>query len=110
MKTILHPDYWAEIPEGDYPIGLTEEQMLWIWDRVRDESGYKWSSKGEQKLFNFSLDDYEKYRIRIVQLKRFYIARFPVTQNQLVLFRNGTPAKELSGVLEEPYRWPNGEY
>lgn len=124
MKTILHPDYWAEIPEGDYPIGLTEEQLLYIWRKMRDESGYASRSLGEQaqmdaaiekirsgknltgdehKLFpDHYLSPYEKRRSRIVHLKRFYMARFPIIRSQHILFHNGRSAKDLPGALEEP--------
>ena len=39
---------------------------------------------------------------RCVWLKRFYIARYRITETQYRSFREGTPAIELPGALEEP--------
>jgi hypothetical protein len=49
MKTILHPDYWAEIPEGECLIGLTDEQRLLLWRQIRDKAGYAQRSPQEQE-------------------------------------------------------------
>jgi len=39
---------------------------------------------------------------RAVKLERFYISRYPITENQEYLFEHGTPATDLPGCLEEP--------
>lgn len=40
MKTILHPDYWAEVPAGESPMGYSDAQRLAIWRIILDKVGY----------------------------------------------------------------------
>lgn len=126
MKTILHPDYWAEIPEGECLIGFTLEQRQLIWSWVKERADYAKRSEAEKqamdailekaahdekitdaeaRLFGFSaflFPSLSYYPPRIVHLKRFYISRFPITGEQYYLFKHGRNAKDVPGVFEEP--------
>ena len=94
MKTILHPDYWVEVPAGEFLIGLSDAQRDFIRARAcsLDPAIYEYIERhlgyvGDQKPF---------------WVDRFYIARFSITRRQYGLFREGTPASNLPGALEEP--------
>jgi hypothetical protein len=112
MKTFFHPDYWAEIPEGEFIAGISDEQRENLIQETLRRLGY-WELEpavrrqldpliekartGEEldrdeRTVAFRLD---KRRIeltirmimrlpprRVVWLKRFYLSRFPLTQKQ----------------------------
>jgi hypothetical protein len=46
MKTILHPDYWIEIPAGEFLIGLSDEQRALIGWQPYLRSRQEWHGKG----------------------------------------------------------------
>lgn len=129
MKTMLHPDYWAEVPAGESPMGYSDAQRLAIWRTMLDKVGYAQKSPQEQARMNaiveelqqgrerFEKADYKLIfpyliaasalaRQRMVTLPTFYIARFQITRHQYGLYtRDSVPAQELPGALEEPEYW-----
>src|SRR5258708_5814180 len=103
MDTMMSPDSWVEIPEGEFQAGITEEQQEAIWLLLRDKAGYNLRSDQERvamdgvldKLRNRGQETYEDVKLfgtviptffhvpaRYPRLKRFYIARFPFTDTQ----------------------------
>ncbi len=40
IKTILHPDYWVEIPSGEFLVGVSEEQREMMRSYIRKIVGY----------------------------------------------------------------------
>jgi hypothetical protein len=40
LKTLLHPDFWAEIPPGQFLLGLSDPQREKIVDRLLALAGY----------------------------------------------------------------------
>lgn len=131
MRTIFHPDYWVRIPEGEFLFGLLEEHRKMLREQLKELVNYSQRPRHEQNLidsaigklatvealrdeeiavFGFEYPDqihywrfngvYEQKRI---WLKEFYIARYPITNNQYKLFRiKGQNPSELPGTLEEP--------
>jgi len=41
MKTILHSDYWVEIPAGEFLIGISSHQLEACTRRIREQVGYE---------------------------------------------------------------------
>ena len=99
MKTILHPDYWVEIPAGDFQIGLSDTQRDLILARARN------LSRGTYQYVETRLT-YGGFDQKLIWVDRFYIARFRITERQYELFCEGTPASDLPGALEEPLTHP----
>lgn len=131
MKTILHPDYWVEIPEGEFLFGLSEEQRDFLREQLRKMVNYDQRPKDEQELIDSAIhklatirpladteravfgpeykDRLDNWRFNtvplgmVVRLKKFYIARYPITDAQYRLFiTEGKIPSELPGALEEP--------
>lgn len=129
-KTIMHRDYWVEIPAGECVIGLSDEQREHIWEQLLEHAGYHDRSPSEKALMDEAIEQCrqrkrpsdeqlapfgERYRLAVhrsiisfarpqtVHLNRFYIARFPLTQSQAEEYRYyGTAAHNVSGALEAP--------
>jgi hypothetical protein len=40
LKTIMHPDYWVEVPEGEFLTGISDEQRKRISDHIRRQVGF----------------------------------------------------------------------
>jgi formylglycine-generating enzyme required for sulfatase activity len=130
LQTILHPDYWVEIPEGEFIFGLTERNLHHLHGQLKEKIQYAQRPQGEKDLIDLALRKlvaghllsereesvfglerpgsiyYWKFAHvfpqKIVHLKRFYMARYLVTRRQYYAFRNGQAAFELPGALEEP--------
>ncbi|MCQ3933093.1 MAG: hypothetical protein DPW16_21805 [Chloroflexi bacterium] len=129
MKTILHPDHWVEIPEGEFIFGLSEDQrdslrhqllylinyesrplseQIIINSAIQKLRHYQELSKEEKAVFGLSYPN-EIYgwdfkttpTQKIVHLKRFYIALYPITRKQYYSFLKGMPANELLGAIDE---------
>lgn len=49
MKTILHPDYWVEIPAGEFLTGLSEAQRDLIGTRIREQMLYEEFSTSQRR-------------------------------------------------------------
>jgi sulfatase modifying factor 1 len=49
VKTILHPDYWIEIPAGEFLIGLSEVQRDLIGARIREQMLYEEFSASQRR-------------------------------------------------------------
>ncbi|MCP4367405.1 MAG: formylglycine-generating enzyme family protein, partial [Deltaproteobacteria bacterium] len=93
MKTIMHPDYWVEIPAGEYITGLPDEQYDLIRKRIE---------KDVKRAFHKELlDKLNRHRYDIpIELQRFYIARFPITEYQYWTFLDELSASNLAGALD----------
>jgi hypothetical protein len=136
MKTLLHPDLWAEIPPGQFLVGLSDPQREKIVDRLLALAGYDSAPEPDKGRLMSAAEKLRKYpsppltqeervafmdrsEVRAkpietferltavlgqasVDLPRFYIARYALTESQYYSFTHGTPAKEILGVLEEP--------
>jgi formylglycine-generating enzyme required for sulfatase activity len=123
MKNILHPDYWAEVSAGECQLGLTDEQQMLIWLKIRDASGYATRPPSERAamdqiiemlrhtdkpllsephLFISILPKFREHPGRIVEIPRFYIARFPIIEPQFKMYRKGAQATSIPGTLEIP--------
>ncbi len=50
MKTILHPDYWVEIPAGEFLTGLSDEQRGLVRSRIHAAFRYDRFSAEEHQL------------------------------------------------------------
>ncbi len=96
MKTILHSDYWVEIPAGEFLIGgFSQSQEERISARITEqyhEGYYPYWKKGKQA---YLMEQETAY------LDRFYICRFPITAFQLDAWQKGCPAANLPGFLED---------
>lgn len=130
MKTIIHPDYWVEIPAGEFLIGMDENQREQILSAVKQMAHYDQRPPEDCRLIDTAID---KIRHRLdltteeksvfgfkspsvlslarlhtvpsqqtVWLDRFYIARYPITTVQYHSFIKGIPAIDLPGALEGP--------
>ena len=144
MKTILHPDYWVEIPPGQFLTGLSDTQRNIIRDYIKAHVRYERFSDTERQLvasiiskcrqrakrvhdegkpkFTYSLNlTYEEQDLlsrspfgtmvnledqvalvppqKTISLERFYMARFPITEEQYNSFLTGTSATHLPGPL-----------
>lgn len=119
----MSPDSWVEIPEGEFQAGITDAQREYIWSVLRDKAGYRKRSKPEQAAMDAVLDKfrrgeqatYEERKLfghgailtahpipaRNVYLKRFYMARFPLTSRQYELLMQGRSLDQISAAWEE---------
>lgn len=131
MKTIMHPDYWVEIPAGECIIGMSMEQREIIWAKLLELAHYDRRPRHEQVMMERAIDKYrrkeklspqeeEVFRIepstihnadlwfvpdqQTVWLDRFYITRFPLTDDQFTMFgrREVVSARNLPGMLDTP--------
>jgi formylglycine-generating enzyme required for sulfatase activity len=123
MDTMMSPDAWVEIPEGEFQAGITDEQQEMIWQLFRDKVGYSHRSEQERaamdavldklrgggqltyednKLFGTVIPTFHHVPARRVHLKRFYIARFPFTDTQYELLQQGQSPDQIPAVWEEP--------
>lgn len=50
MKPMIHPDYWVEVPAGEFLIGLSQEQHDSITAHIRHQVGYEQFSPGQREL------------------------------------------------------------
>jgi hypothetical protein len=161
MKTILHPDYWVEIPAGKFIVGLSLAQRASIIESTHNLGMYASLSEHQlqllasirQKHWQRTEFTTEWFRTRIltgqgdynypgvyltneendlylnrqlmnafyvemkmhdgvpleteVHLDRFYIARFPVTKEQYLLFNRKTPINNIAGALEPEHEAGN---
>src|SRR5512145_1083334 len=135
MKSILHPDYWVEIPAGEYLAGVTDtqlEQLKQIILQVRGQPDHpaqifplmekvlaRQPLDAEEREIQSQFD--EKHLIlcmrrladlparHTVWLDRFYIFRFPWTRYQEQLYLRGMPIDEIPGALDHPpfYQTPS---
>lgn len=130
MKTILHPDYWVEVPEGEYTTGITPAQREYLQQLFRWENDYAARPLLQRNMLDDALENLRNgksisdryvetfakfdppvlgilaalfsFDRKVVYLKRFYMARFPVTATQYHEFLHGTSPKNLNGMLDEP--------
>jgi formylglycine-generating enzyme required for sulfatase activity len=129
MGTILNTDYWAEIPAGEFLVGIDNVQLESLHDMFRKECAYAERPAQEKHMIDdalerlrngqtLALSDVEEFMgltppVRIlgasfgfprksVYVERFYIARFPITHTQYYEFLHGTAPIDLAGALEEP--------
>ena len=140
MRNLLHPDFWVEIPAGDFLTGLAYHQRSAIVARLLQQVGYPARSEAERDLLQSAADKLRQLprdwlsheeaqafglseevpgrmmavedslfsapALEAVYLERFYIARYPLTERQMIFFENGKRAAALPGCLEEPEtRW-----
>lgn len=131
MKTIMHPDYWVEIPAGECLIGLSMEQREVIWAHLLKLANYDQRSTQERQIMEGAIEKYRRRErlnpeeeevfglepstihnadLRLVpdqqtiSLDRFYITRFPVTETQFTMFRRKEVLSglDLPGMLDTP--------
>jgi formylglycine-generating enzyme required for sulfatase activity len=122
MKSMLHPDYWCEIPAGEVQLGLTLDQKKILWRYGRDADGYAVKPQSERDLMDAAiaklqagekppaaarelmlLKDYSYVPDRIAFIPRFYIARFPITWTQMIDYNDhDKTVEEIPGTLETP--------
>ncbi len=84
MKNFFHSDYWAEIPAGEYHVGLSHEQRQVISSRVLAQVGYDKLTPKEQGLIDSAV---LKIRRRVEKftafeqefLKNGYSANYPLS-------------------------------
>lgn len=125
MKSILHADYWVEIPEGEFLFGLSENQRTLLRQQLLQLVNYEQRPSPEKSLIDTALhklvtnqslskpeiavfglkyiDQINYWRFisvphaKTVYLKRFYMARYPIIRSQYDAFNEGQAAKELRG-------------
>ena len=146
MKTILHSDYWVEVPAGEFLIGISDEQRERISDRIRKQIGFdelspglrarlegmiakikRWAQEPDKPwtwgpYYYFTADDMELAKQEayapllqvetsitghpqeVQKTDRFYIARYPITINQVALLHHGTIVKDMPGMVDDAFR------
>ncbi len=90
---------WIEIPAGESLTGLSPFQISSIRDQLDDEHGRFF----EAAIFNFDLNG------RTIYLDTFYIARYPVTHDQLDEFFQQFPSlagQRVRPLAGEPSNFP----
>ena len=75
QKTMLHPDYWVEVPAGEFIKGLSAAQRQRLQAQARSLD----PTKRAQVEDHLSVLNDQK----IYSTDRFYIARFPVIHGQI---------------------------
>ena len=93
MKTIMHPDYWVEIPAGKFLVGLPDEQYNLVKQQIEQNVKTAFHKELLAKV------NRHRYEVSI-DLQRFYIARFPVVSRQSMI--DDTPITNLLGILDMP--------
>jgi formylglycine-generating enzyme required for sulfatase activity len=115
MKNILHPDYWVEIPEGEYVTGITPAQHEYLYHLYRLQIGYAGLPPYRQNMIDDLFEESRSgkqlspkeagpfsFERKVIYLKKFYMARFPVTRSQYDNFLRGTSPENLNGMLDAP--------
>jgi formylglycine-generating enzyme required for sulfatase activity len=126
MRSMMHHDYWVEIPEGEFDSGLSEDQKEFIWRQLLEKSGYHERSLSERNLMDTAVEKlrqnkplgYEESKVfgnihppsfsiphRKVWIRRFYIARFPLLSTQYDLLKKGQSPDTIPGVQEVSETW-----
>lgn len=95
MKTILHSDYWVEIPAGEFLIGLSEEQRELIRARLYAWAKYKQLPKKKRQLL-------ESVLTKKRDLARRVLAREVTIGDGMLFFDNLTP-EERTLRIDEPF-------
>jgi formylglycine-generating enzyme required for sulfatase activity len=100
MKSIMHTDYWVEIPAGEFLIGISPEQENFISDRMNEQFGkdffYLWKKRKKEEA------PWRPFEQKVVYLDRFYISRFQFTPTQVTAILSDKQVSEILGALEEP--------
>ena len=128
-RTIMHPDYWVEIPAGECITGMSDEQREGIWLHLLRQVNYDQRSPQEKVLMEQAIESLRQGKyptqeqievfgaknhfailraglsitppMQVVHVNRFYIARFPIIRLQTTEYRNGVSAATLPGVFED---------
>ncbi len=66
MKTILHPDYWVEVPAGEYLTGLSDEQREIVRHQTRMVMGYYDLHPDQQALLERAAAKFRYYAERLL--------------------------------------------
>lgn len=123
----MNSKYWVEIPEGEFQIGITEQQHEMIWRLFFDKAGYhqrpaheksiidSWLVKlrnGEQityleskPLGIDSVPIFFDVPARKIWLKRFYMSRFQLVNAQYDMLVKKASIDLVPGVWEVPETW-----
>ncbi len=146
MKTIMHSDYWVEVPSGEFLTGISDEQRETISDRIRQQVGFdqlspglrerlegmiakikRWAQEPDKPrtwgpYYYFTANDMELAKQEtyapllqvetsltghpreVQKTDRFYIARYPITTNQVALLHHGTVVKDMPGMLDDAFQ------
>jgi formylglycine-generating enzyme required for sulfatase activity len=99
MKPFMHPDYWAEIPAGEFFAGFSPENEELIATRMRKQFSADYYPYWKKRL----LEDMPRLDLgwRSIYLDKFYISRFPITWDQLAAFHKREKAAEIPAPLSE---------
>jgi formylglycine-generating enzyme required for sulfatase activity len=99
MKSILHSDYWVEIPAGEFFTGLSPENEELIAARMREQFSVDYFPYWKKRL----LEDMPRLNLdwKTSYLDKFYISRFQITWDQVTAFHKGAKAVDLPGPLNE---------
>jgi len=100
MKSILHSDYWVEIPAGEFLIGISPEQEKAISNRMNEQFGRDFFDLWKKRKIEEAR--WRQFDQKIEYLDRFYISRFQFTPTQVTAILDGKPISEILGALEEP--------
>ena len=60
MKIFLHPDYWVEVPAGEFLIGLSDTQRDFIRTRIRNQMGYERFSASQRRLVESAIAKFRR--------------------------------------------------
>jgi hypothetical protein len=55
VRTILHPDYWVEIPEGEFIFGLTKQNLYHLHEQLKEKIQYAQRPQSEKNLIDLAL-------------------------------------------------------
>jgi len=99
MKSILHNEYWVEIPAGEFFTGLSPENEEHITARMHEQYGVDYFPYWKKRL----MEDMPGLKLdwNTAHLDRFYISRFPITWDQISALQKGEKALDLPGALGE---------
>lgn len=81
MKTLLHPDYWVEVPAGEFQIGLSETQRECIRANIHAQVGYEDLPIAQRRDFEGAV---EKFRQRTVSGKAEQPIRLTEAENEIL--------------------------
>jgi formylglycine-generating enzyme required for sulfatase activity len=99
MKSIIHPDYWVEIPAGEFLIGISAAQKKLITERMYAQFKSNYFPYWKKRLLENAR--WIKFDRQAIYLERFYIMRFQVSNAQVAAFYSGE-IDSIPGSLEGP--------
>lgn len=99
MKSILHSDYWVEIPSGEFLIGISAAQEQLLREQINEHFKADHFAYWKKRLLESAR--WIQFSQQAIYLERFYLMRFQVSNAQVAAFYRGE-IDSLPGSLEGP--------